>query len=146
MKLYINIFLILLIGLVTAQETSFKSAELQTGRRTGCYGSGACTFTSSGTEATVKNIYAVAFDQKKQALLIRVNPKLISKQDEIAIFGAPITTNKNTVYSFVMQEELVLDNKTSKAIGGNQQNIKIGVGSYSIEHSGAYYYILIPIP
>lgn len=142
-----KIFLLIIIfstSFTFAQET-YKQADMQTGRRTGCYGSGACVFTSSGNDAISKDIYAARFDNKTNQLTIRINPVNLSEKDKIAIFGKSINPEVPLKYTFVMQEDLPLDIATIKSLGGSSFNLAIPVGNYPITEKNGLFFIQIEL-
>lgn len=141
-KLFYIIFIT--TSFTLAQET-YKQADMQTGRRTGCYGSGACVFTSSGDVAMNKDVYAARFDNKTNQLTIRINPVNLSEKDEIAIFGKSINPEVPLNYTFVMQEELPLDRATIKSLGGSSFNLAIPVGNYPITEKNGLFFIQIEL-
>lgn len=78
-----HFYILFLISCLAFSQENFKTSELQTGRRTGCYGSGACVFTTSDKTADSNDKFAAYFSNN--TLLLHINLKLLNEKEEIAI-------------------------------------------------------------
>lgn len=147
MKNLITIALLCLLTSAYAQEEINENsieASLSFGKYTDCLRPGGiCTFKKSTEE---KNPNTQAVFTKDKTLTIYIKRDAITLEDEVKIAGQEI--NKNTAIeelTFMMEEELILNEEAIKALQLPENLTTIATGSYPLLVTEKYFIITLKL-